>query len=80
MKRRMRTYIKFSLPSVSDIKNQFEYFLQNSKNLFNLLTDDDFNKCNGLSCSDIHEISKQILLHSQYDSEFSISSIIEKFT
>ena len=27
MKRRMRTYIKFSLPSVSDIKNQFEYFL-----------------------------------------------------
>jgi len=79
MKRRMRTYINFSLPSLIDIKNQFEYFLQNSTDLFNLLTDDDFNNCIGLSCSDINEISKQILLHSQYDSEFSISSIISKF-
>ena len=60
VKRRMRKHILLSPPSIEEIKMLFEKHLGDSSNQ---LTNEMIEECEGLSGSDIYELSKNIKLH-----------------
>lgn len=67
VKRRMRKHILLPLPDEIEIKKLFEKHLGT---LSGHLTDDMIEECEGLSGSDIYELSKNIKLHSLKNKDF----------
>lgn len=64
--RRMRVNIKFDLPDLRAIENMFKFYIKDD-NILSII--EDYKTCIGLSCSDIHEVCKQLILRYKYTNE-----------
>lgn len=66
VKRRMRKHIYLKLPDKENVASLFEMYLP--KNILEHITDECLELCNGMSGSDIYELSKDIELNQKFNS------------
>jgi SpoVK/Ycf46/Vps4 family AAA+-type ATPase len=66
VKRRMRKHIHLKLPDKENVASLFKMYLP--KDILEHITDECLNMCNGMSGSDIYELSKDIELNQKFNS------------
>ena len=72
--RRMKTTIKFDLPSKEEIKAMIEFYITDIELCESVIK--DYQLCVGYSGSDIYEICKLVMLKKESNEDFSLQSVL----